>query len=101
MEAILTKGSKWPLEEVSEASRTSNLQDAFTFGNHKDASEKRDILVKLIEKDMRYGYSVPFPLESVTKIPGLEMAPMNIMAQNMIDEFGRVILKDRLTHDQS
>ena len=29
------------------------------------------------------------------------MAPMNIMAQNTIDEFGRVVPKDRLTHDQS
>jgi hypothetical protein len=29
------------------------------------------------------------------------MAPMNIMAQNTIDEFGRIIPKDWLTHDQS
>ncbi len=50
---------------------------------------------------MKYGYSVPIPLESVTRIPGLEMAPVNIMAQNTINKFGRVIAKDRLTHDQS
>ncbi len=29
------------------------------------------------------------------------MAPMNIMAQNTIDENGRIVLKDRLTHNQS
>ncbi len=29
------------------------------------------------------------------------MAPMNIMAQNTIDELGRIVPKDRLTHDQS
>jgi hypothetical protein len=29
------------------------------------------------------------------------MAPMNIMAQNTIDETGKIIQKDRLTHDQS
>jgi hypothetical protein len=29
------------------------------------------------------------------------MAPMKIMAQNMIDKFGRVVPKDRLTHNQS
>jgi hypothetical protein len=101
MEAILTNGSKWPLEEVSKASRTSDLQDALTFGNHKGASKKPDLLLKLISKDVKYGYSVPIPLESVTRIPGLEMAPMNIMVQNRINEFGRVIPKDRLTHDQS
>jgi hypothetical protein len=26
---------------------------------------------------------------------------MNVAAQNTIDEFGRIIAKDRLTHDQS
>jgi hypothetical protein len=101
MEAILKNGSKWPLEELSEESRTSDLRDALAFGNHKGASKKPDLLLKLIGKDVKYGYSVPIPLESVTRIPGLEMAPMNIMAQNTIDEFGRVISKDRLTHDQS
>jgi hypothetical protein len=29
------------------------------------------------------------------------MAPMNIMAQNTINELGRIVPKDRLTHDQS
>ncbi len=39
--------------------------------------------------------------KSVKLISGLKMAPMNIMAQNTIDEFGQVIPKDQLTHDQS
>jgi hypothetical protein len=29
------------------------------------------------------------------------MAPVNIAPQNTIDGFGRIIAKDRLTHDQS
>ena len=101
MEDILTNGSKWPLDDLSEESCISELNDALTFGNHKGASLKSDILKKLISKDVKYGYSVPIPLTSVTKIPGLKMAPTNIMAQNTIDELGRVVPKDRLTHDQS
>jgi len=50
---------------------------------------------------VKYGYSLPIPLDSVRLIPGICMAPMNIMAQNTIDEFGRIVPKDRLTHDQS
>jgi hypothetical protein len=49
---------------------------------------KPDLLKKLISKDVKFGYSLPIPLESVTRIKGLKMAPMNIMAQNTIDEFG-------------
>jgi hypothetical protein len=52
-------------------------------------------------KDVKHGYSVLIPLDSVKQILGLEMGPMNIMAQNTINELGRVIPKDRLTHDQS
>jgi hypothetical protein len=35
------------------------------------------------------------------KIPGILIAPMNIQQQNTIDEFGRIVPKDRQTHDQS
>jgi hypothetical protein len=65
------------------------------------ALQKPVILKKLIAKDVKYGYSLPIPLSSVQSIPGLAMAPMNIMEQNMIDKFGQIIQKNRLTHDQS
>jgi hypothetical protein len=55
---------------------------------------KNELLLKLIGKDVRYGYSVPIPLNSMKLIPGLETAPMNITAQNTINKFGRVISKD-------
>jgi hypothetical protein len=101
MEDILKNGSKWPLEEISKEDQASDLQEALIFGNHKGASSKPDLLKKLISKDVKCGYSLPIPLESVMQIKWLEMAPINIMAQNTIDKFGRVVPKDRLTHDQS
>jgi hypothetical protein len=81
--------------------RAKDLNEALTFGNHKGALVKPELLLKLIGKNVKYGYNVPIPLKSVKLISGLEMAPMNIMAQNMINEFGRVIPKDQFTHDQS
>jgi hypothetical protein len=101
MESILTHGSKWPFIDTSDENRANDVIEALTFGNHKGASTKPDLLKKLVQKDVKYGHSVPISLESVTKIPGLILAPMNITAQNTIDEFARVIPKDRLTHDQS
>ena len=101
MKAFLEEGSKWPLDELSEDERKQDIDDALTFGNHKGASQKPELLKKLIGKDVKYGYSLPIPLDSVRLIPGICMAPMNIMAQNTIDEFGRIVPKDRLTHDQS
>ena len=101
MEAFLLEGSKWLLVEISKNEQQQDLVNALTFGNHKGTSQKPVILKKLIAIDVKYGYSLPIPLSSVQLIPGLVMAPMNIMEQNSIDEFGRIIQKDRLTHDQS
>jgi hypothetical protein len=101
MKSILENGSKWPVTNISNDERQKDIQDALAFGNHKGATAKPEILKKLIAKDVKYGYSLPIPLDHVTSIPGLVMAAMNIMAQNTIDEFGRIVPKDRLTHDQS
>jgi hypothetical protein len=99
MEAILTHGSVWPLVELDEDLRKLDLQEALTFGNHKGASAKPEALQKLIDKDVKYGYSITIPISCVTPIPGLCMAPMNIMAQNTIDELERIFPKDRLARD--
>jgi hypothetical protein len=101
METFLSEGSKWPLVEISKNKQQQDLVNALTFGNHKGALQKPAILKKLITKDIKYGYSLPVPLSSVWLIPGLVMAPMNIMAQNTIEKFGQIIPKNRLTHNQS
>jgi hypothetical protein len=101
MESILRNGSKWPSEEISEENRQQDLKDALTFGNHKGTSAQPVLLKKLINKDVIHGYSPPILLSSVKSIPGLIMAPMNIMTQNIINETGQIIPKDQLTHDQS
>ena len=101
MESILKNGSDWPLKDISEELRKRDLDDALSFGNHKGAIAKPELLKYLINKDVIHGYSLPIPLSSVKSIPGLVMAPMNIMAQNTINELGQIIPKDRLTHNQS
>jgi hypothetical protein len=101
MEAILTHGNKRLLVGISKEEQVQDLKNALAFGNHKRASAKPELLKELIGKDGKHGYSVPIPLDSVKQIQGLEMAPMNIMAQNMINELERVKPKARFTHNQS
>jgi hypothetical protein len=93
MKKVLKHGSNWPLEEISKEERQEEVIDALTFGNHKGALAKQDLLCKLIGKDVKYGYSLVLPLSSITSIPGICIALMNIMAQNTIDEFGCIIPK--------
>ena len=77
------------------------MKEALSFGNHKGAVRNTILLSKLIEKDVVHGYVLVLPLSKIDLIPGVLLAPMNIMTQNTIDENRRIVEKDRLTHDQS
>jgi hypothetical protein len=101
MSRILTHGSEWPLEPIDEECRLVDVREALTFGNHKGASMKPDLLLQLMSKDVHFGYCLPLPLAKAEKIPGVLIAPMNIQQQNTIDKFGRIVPKDQQTHDQS
>jgi hypothetical protein len=101
LEDILINGANYPLEPLAEELRVKDLELALAFGNHKGATNKPDLLEELVNKDVIHSYGIVLPLSKITKIPGVILAPMNIAPQNTIDEFGQIISKDRLTHDQS
>jgi hypothetical protein len=101
MSKILENGSEWPLEPLNEELICNDVDAALAFGNHKGASLQPELLQKLVSKDVHFGYCLPLPLDKTWKIPGTLLAPMNIQKQNSIDEHGRIIEKDCLTHDQS
>ncbi len=101
MEETLTTGAIFPLEELDKETRLLDFTVALKRCNHKGAQKKPDFLKELVTKDVIHGYGLPLPLSKLIRIPGTILAPMNIQAQNTIHEFGQIIAKDRLTHDQS
>ena len=101
MQDMLRHGSNWPLNTLNEQQQISDNAAALTFGNHKGAQGNLPLLLNLVEKDVRFGYAVTFPLAKAHLIPGVVIAPMNIMQQQTIDDNGNVLEKPRMTHDQS
>ena len=101
MVPVLRDGSLWPLEPISKELRSKDVHEAIKFGNHQGARENPSLLTKLVAKDVKHGYALNFPLSKASSIPGILMAPMNIMHQDTNDETGQVVEKKRLTHDQS
>ena len=55
----------------------------------------------MIEKDVVHGYGLVLTLSKIDRIPGVLLAPMNVMTQNKIDEHRRIVEKYRLNHDKS
>ncbi len=101
MEFLLTKGSKWPLTELSERDRIEDLNKALQFGNHKGALQKPELLKKLISDNIMFGYRLVVPRGKIARLPNACLAPMNIMNQFTLDASNKIVDKERLTHDQS
>jgi hypothetical protein len=101
MKRILMHGSKWPLQPLDEENRIKDVEDALNFGNHKGANKQQELLEKLVTDDVTRGFAIPLPLSKIIQIPGILLAPLNIQAQNTINERGEIIPKNRLTHDHS
>ena len=98
---LINEGSDWPVANISEDDRKADVREALNFGNHKGAKLNYHLLRTLIEDDVTHGYSLPLPLDKIHLLPGILLAPMNIVEQDTIDDRGNTIPKYRLTHDQS
>jgi hypothetical protein len=98
---LLDDGCTFLASPLSEVDRLIQMDLALDFGNHKGAMKNPEALAALLNEDVIHGFNLPVNLSLAQHIPGLVLSPMNIARQNTIDETGRVIEKDRLTHDHS
>ncbi len=101
MRIMLSNGSTWPLLPLNDINRLLDIDNALAFGNHKGEDQQPELLLKLVRDDVDRGFALPLPLDKIKKIPGVLLAPLNIQLQETINERGKIIPKDRLTHDQS
>ncbi len=101
MKWVLENESKWPLQPLNGEDRVKDVEEALVFGNQKGVTQQHDLLKKLVTGDVILGFALPLPLDKITQIPGVLLAPLNIQVQNIINEHGEIIPKNRLTHNQS
>ena len=89
------------MADLDLENKLSDVKEAFEFGNHKGATEKPELLKQIVCNDITHGYGLVLHLSKVHRIPCLWMAPMNIQKQNIVNEHGIILGKDRPTHNQS
>ena len=99
--SILDSGSDWALDPVSDESRLDSVTKNIGRGNHKSARDRPEALKDQVLDDVTRGFALPLPAKVAPLVPGAEVAPMGLAAQNTISEAGEIMPKDRLTHDQS
>lgn len=95
---ILLIASYWPLEELDKQNRAANLDNALEFRNHKGATKKLELLRCLSSKISWLWVSSPSVQNC--KHPWHPASTNEHQKQKTIDEHGRIVEKDSLTHDQ-
>ena len=67
--------------EVTEDERKEELQAQLERGNHQSALKESDRIAELLNKDVKHGFCLPLPVESVGRIKGAMVQPCGIVSQ--------------------
>ena len=97
----LSKGVKFPLQEIDEEVRIQDFDAALSRGNHKSAAKYEKFLEDALVKEVKKGWIMLIPVIEAYKVPGIELAPMGVVDQLGISPWGEFISKKRITHDLS
>ncbi|OEU10297.1 hypothetical protein FRACYDRAFT_247237 [Fragilariopsis cylindrus CCMP1102] len=87
--------------EIYQDERMAELEAQVLRGNHKSATSDPEGTDKMTGKDVKKGFSLPFPASIVTKIKQALVQPAGKVSQHSLTATGSRMLKDRLTHDLS
>jgi hypothetical protein len=98
---ILEKGATFPLQEVSDETRSEDIQFHLDRGNHKSSIKFKSAMDTNISEDIIQGFALPLPISVIYEIPDASLAPLGCHKQETINERGEKIPKFRMTHDQS
>ena len=97
----LSYGCEYPVKDLDEEVRLLDLKENLNRGNHKSAKRNEEHLGKAMMKEIKKGWGLILPEDSVLKIPNLELAPMGVAEHLGINSLGEYITKQRVTHDFS
>ncbi len=101
LKLILDNGASFPLEDISDSTRSTDLIFHQERGNHKSLTKFTNFIDSIIIEDIERGFALPLPTDVLCKLKGASIAPLGCHKQTSIDELGMIIPKYRLTHDQS
>lgn len=97
----LTEGVEHPLRPTPEHDRLEDLHSNFQRGNHQSASFNIERLTNMLKDEVTRGWQPLLPCEAALHLPQAALAPLGLVEQDPINEFGKIAPKWCLTHDQS
>jgi hypothetical protein len=98
---MLTVGFTMPLNQLDDTDRVVDVLEALRYGNHKSTLKNPDIVREILNDEVKHGWQLVLPCDSIAKIPETIVSPLGLVCQNTINEKGESTTKWRITHDQS
>jgi hypothetical protein len=90
-----------PLRSLPDLARVEDVYEALRYGNHQLTHTNPDVILEMLNEEVRYGWQLVLPASSIPKITGTVVSPLGLVKQTSINEHGESVVKWRLTHDQS
>jgi hypothetical protein len=97
----LSTGVQYPLRPLPEKDRKLDLQANLDRGNHQSATYNKQRLTEMLKDEISHGWQLILSCEAALQIPNAVLAPLSLVEQDTINEFGEIFPKWRLIHDQS
>jgi hypothetical protein len=98
---ILSKGSTWPLEPITNKDRIEKNNEFIMRGNHKSAVKYEEEFMKIIQSEIKQGWMIPLPIKYINDLKHGELAPVGIDDKVWTEQTdGSRKTKFRLTHDE-
>jgi hypothetical protein len=85
--------------DLDEGQQIHEMEANISRGGHKSASDHQAHLVRLLDRDVKYGFAMPIPKLSVHSLKGAMVQPAGVTSQFTILENGSRTKKQRLTYD--
>jgi hypothetical protein len=98
---ILDNGASFPLANIPDKDRSSDLVFHSTRGNRKSVLKNHNKLLEIITEDVERGFALPLPVTALHFLPNASLAPLGCIQQSSLDSSGKKMIKFRMTHDQS
>jgi hypothetical protein len=87
--------------ELTEDQRQAEVARMLERGNHKSAQESPDETEKILQKEVKHGFTMPCQRDVLMKLPVKIVQPCGLVRQFTLQDDGTRAEKCRLTHDLS
>lgn len=104
LKSFLLNGTDTSFLPIEETKLKDDCTENIRRGNHQSSSrssEEIEFVNKQYNKEVKKGWMIPIPIDSLYKMKSVCVIPVGVVSQFTINEKGETIKKMRLTHDCS